>query len=152
MKTTNNHSVSNALNIQRSINAPVAVVWEAWTQPEHIAHWWGPAGCTSTIHIMDFREGGEWKLTIHGPDGTNYPNRSIFKRIIPLKKIVFEHFNPYFIAKVLFEPKGGETLLDWTMKFDTAEMHDIIVKAHKADEGQKQNIEKLEQYLQQQMR
>lgn len=72
--------------------------------------------------------------------------------IIPLKKIVFEHFNPDFIARVLFEPKGGKTLLDWSMEFDTAEMHDIIVKAHKADEGQKQNIEKQEKYLQQYMR
>lgn len=140
------------MHIQRSLKAPVALVWEAWTQPEHIVHWWGPAGYTSTIHLMDFREDGEWKLTIHGPEGINYPNRSIFKRIIPLKKIVFEHFNPHFTATVLFEPKGGETLLDWTMEFDTAEMHDIVVKAHKADEGQKQNIEKLEQYLQQQMR
>ncbi len=86
-------------------------------------------------------------MTMHGPDGTNFPNRSIFREIIPFKKIVFEHFNPHFITTVLFESKGEETLIDWTLLFDTAEMREIVVKAHKADEGQKQNLDKLERYL-----
>ena len=122
-------------------------MWEVWTDPEHIKNWWGPNGFTSTIHNMDFKEGGEWKLTMHGPDGTNYPNRSIFKEIIPFKKIVFEHFNPHFITTVLFESKGDETHIDWTLLFDTAEMRETVVKAHKAEEGQKQNVERLEKYL-----
>ena len=96
---------------------------------------------------MDFKEEGEWNLTMHGPDGKNYPNRSIFKEIISLRKIVFEHFNPHFITTVLFESNNSETLLDWTLLFDSEEMFDIIVKAHKADQGQKENIEKLEKYL-----
>lgn len=129
------------------LKAPLDIVWEAWTNPIHIVNWWGPAGFTSTIQVMDFQEGGEWKLTMLGPDGTNFPNRSIFKEIIPLKKIVFEHFNPHFITTVHFEAKGDETALSWTMLFDTPEMREIIVKAHKADEGQRQNIEKLEKYL-----
>ena len=118
-----------------------------WTNPDHIKNWWGPNGFTNTIHQMDFKEGGEWKLTMHGPDGTNYPNRSIFKEIVPFKKIVFEHFNPNFITTVLFESKGDATLINWTLLFDTAEMRETVVKAHKADEGQKQNIERLEKYL-----
>jgi len=137
------------IRIQRTFNAPIELVWEVWTQPEHITNWWGPTGFTSTIHKMDFTEGGEWKLTMHGPDGTNYPNRSIFREIIPFKKIVFEHFNPHFITTVFFDPSadGKETQIDWTLLFDTAEMRETIVKAHKADEGQKQNIERLERYL-----
>jgi hypothetical protein len=84
---------------------------------------------------------------MHGPDGTNYPNRSVFKEIIPLKKIVFEHFNPHFITTVLFESQGDGTHIDWSLLFDTAEMRETVVKAHKADEGQKQNVERLEAYL-----
>jgi uncharacterized protein YndB with AHSA1/START domain len=133
--------------ITRILKTPIALMWEVWTTPEHIKNWWGPKGFTSTIHEMNLKEGGEWKLTIHGPDGTNYPNRSIFKEIIPFRKIVFEHFNPHFFTTVLFESKGEETQINWSMLFDTAEMYGIIVKAHKADEGQKENIEKLEQYL-----
>jgi uncharacterized protein YndB with AHSA1/START domain len=138
---------SRELRMTRTFKAPVDLVWEVWTQPEHIINWWGPKGFTSTIHQMDFMEGGEWRLTMHGPDGTNFPNRSIFKEIVPLKKIVFEHFNPHFITTVLFESKGEETIINWSLQFDTTEMSDTIIKAHKADEGQKQNIEKLESYL-----
>lgn len=135
------------LRSTKILNAPADIVWEVWTNPEHITLWWGPNGFTNTIHKMDFEENGEWNLTMHGPDGTNFPNRSVFKEIIPFKKIVFEHFNPHFITTVLFESKGKETLLDWTLLFDSPEMYDVIVKAHKADEGQKQNLEKLEKYL-----
>lgn len=135
------------IRITRVFKAPIDLMWEVWTMPEHIVNWWGPNGFTNTIHTMDFQEGGEWELTMHGPDGTNYPNRSIFREIVPLKKIVFEHFNPHFITTVLFESKGEETLVDWSLVFDTAEMRDIVVKAHKADEGQKQNLDRLEKYL-----
>ncbi|HSZ25448.1 MAG TPA: SRPBCC family protein [Cytophagaceae bacterium] len=135
------------IRISRTFKAPIELLWEVWTSPEHIVNWWGPNGFTNTIHKMDFQEGGEWKLTMHGPDGTNYPNSSIFKEIIPLKKIVFEHFYPNFITTVLFESNGEETTIDWSMLFDTAEMRETVVKVHKADEGQKQNIERLEKYL-----
>ena len=134
--------------IVQTFNAPIELVWEVWTNPEHIINWWGPAGFTSTVHSMDLSEGGEWKLTLHGPDGTNYPNRSIYKEIIPFRKIVFEHFNPHFVTTVLFNPKGEGTEIDWSLLFDTVEMHDVVVKAHKADEGQRQNMEKLEKYFQ----
>lgn len=129
------------------LKVPTDIVWEMWKNPEHIENWWGPNGFTNTIHKMDFREEGEWNLTMHGPDGKNYPNRSIFKEIISLRKIVFEHFNPHFITTVLFESNNSETLLDWTLLFDSEEMFDIIVKAHKADQGQKENKKYLSEFI-----
>lgn len=138
---------SREIQISARLHAPDELVWEMWTNPEHLINWWGPDGFTSTIHHMDLTEGGEWLLTLHGPDGTNYPNRSVYKEIVPFSKMVFEHFNPHFITTVLFTPLGEETQLDWTMLFDSAEMRETIVKAHKADEGQRQNIEKLKHYL-----
>lgn len=135
------------LRISRTIKDPIELIWKVWTVPKHIANWWGPNGFTNTIHKMDFQEGGEWKLTMHGPNGTNFPNRSIFKEIIVHKKIVFEHFNPHFTTTVIFESKGEKTQIDWTLLFDTEEMRETVIKAHKADEGQKQNLEKLENYL-----
>jgi uncharacterized protein YndB with AHSA1/START domain len=89
------------LRIASTFKAPVDLVWEVWTNPQHLEKWWGPAGFASTINKMDFQEGGEWNLTMQGPDGTGYPNRSVFKEIIPFKKIVFEHFNPHFITTVI---------------------------------------------------
>lgn len=130
-----------------TFNASAALMWTVWTEPEHLVNWWGPNGFKTTIHQMDFQEGGEWRLTLHGPDGTDFANRSIFKNIEPFKEIVFEHFNPHFITTVIFEPVDDETIVDWTLLFDTAEMHDIIVKTHKADKGQQENLDKLEAYL-----
>jgi uncharacterized protein YndB with AHSA1/START domain len=127
--------------------APVDIVWKAWTVPEHVSRWWGPAGFTTTVHEMNLREEGEWKLTLHGSDGKNYPNRSIFKEIIPFQKIVFEHFNPHFITTALFEEDGETTRLTWSLLFDTTEMREVVAKAHNAEEGQRQNIERLKDYL-----
>lgn len=135
------------MRITRLLNAPVELVWEVWTKPEHLVNWWGPNGFTTTIQQMNVKEGEEWRLTMHGPDGTNYPNRSIFKEVVPFEKIVFEHFNPHFITTVVFTSKDGQTEIDWRMLFDTEELLETVVKAHKADEGLKQNVEKLEHYL-----
>ena len=139
--------MGNKLQNIKVFKAPIGLIWKVRTEPEHIENWWGPDGFTSTIHKMDLQDGGEWKLTLNGPDGTNYPNRSIFREIIPHKKIVFEHFNPHFITTVLFKPKDEDTQLDWSMLFDTFETGEIIVKAHKAREGLKQSILKLEKYI-----
>ncbi len=68
------------------LQAPVELVWEVWTTPEHIAQWWGPNGFTNTIQTMDVQEGGEWKLTMHGPDGTNFPNRNVYKEVGSFQK------------------------------------------------------------------
>lgn len=133
--------------LTRTFNVPLELMWEAWQDPEHIANWWGPDGFTTTIHKMDFHEGGEWLLTMHGPDGTNYPNRSIFREIIPMQRISYEHFNPDFITVVNFESDGMQTTLEWTMTFKTAELLKAVLKAHNAAEGLKQNGERLQKYL-----
>lgn len=152
MEIANNDIANRALRITRMLNAPIHLVWEIWTNPEHIANWWGPSGFTNTIHKMDVMAGGEWRLTMHGPDGKNYPNKSVFKEIVVLKKIVFQHFNPNYIATVIFDPRGNETLIEWTMQFETIELFETVVKVFKADEGLIQNAEKLENYLKQQIR
>ncbi|MGZ3944420.1 MAG: SRPBCC family protein, partial [Mucilaginibacter sp.] len=135
------------LQIERTLNAPVELVWEVFTKPEHIVNWWGPNGFTNTIYTMDVRPGGEWDFMMHGPDGRDYKNRSIYREIVPLKKIVFDHFNPNFTTTIEFETKGSQTHLKWHMLFETAELFEAVVKAHNAAEGLKQNIVKLNAYL-----
>jgi uncharacterized protein YndB with AHSA1/START domain len=135
------------ISITRTLNAPIDLVWETWTDPEHIAQWWGPNGFTNTITKMDLRPGGEWLLVMHGPDGTDYKNKSIFKEIIPHKKIVFDHIAPNFTATIEFEAQGESTVLKWHMLFETKELFIQVVKTFKADEGLKQNVEKWQAYL-----
>ena len=131
------------------LNAPIELVWEVWTNPEHIAQWWGPKGFTNTIHKMDVTAGGAWRLTMHGPDGKNYLNRSEFTEIVPFKKIVFQHYNPNYLATVFFEPHKKKTLMDWSALFETTELFETVVKVFKADKGLNENVEKLENYLRQ---
>ncbi len=90
-----NDTKDRELLLTRTLNAPVALVWEVFTNAEHIANWWGPNGFANTITVMDVRPGGQWNLVMHGPDGTDYKNRSIFKEVILHKKIVFlKHVAP----------------------------------------------------------
>ncbi len=135
------------ISITRTLNAPIDLVWEAWTTPEHIAQWWGPNGFTNTISKMDMQPGGEWLLVMHGPDGTDYKNESTFKEIIPHKKIVFDHVAPNFTATIEFEAQGDKTFLKWHMLFESVELFIQVVKTFKADEGLKQNVEKFQAYL-----
>jgi len=146
MESTNNTS-DRELRITRTFDAPVELLWEVWTKPEHIAKWWGPNGFTNTINKMDVTPGGDWHLVMHGPDGTNFMNKSVFKEVVPLKKLVYAHYHPNFIATIEFEAKGEQTFLSWHMLFESREEFIQVVKAHKADEGLKQNIEKLAAYL-----
>lgn len=148
MENKKNNTEDRELAISRKLNAPVALVWEVWTNPEHIVNWWGPNGFTNTITTMDVTPGGEWNLVMHGPDGTDYTNKSVFKEIILHKKIVYEHLSyPRFVATVDFEEQGEQTLVNWHMLFESAEEFIQVAKAYGVVEGQKQNVEKLELYL-----
>ena len=142
-----NNTKDRELRLIRTLNAPIELVWEVWTNPEHIAKWWGPNGFTNTINTMNLVPGGQWNLVMHGPDGTDYLNKSTFIEIIEFKRISYEHFNPHIIATIDFEEDGERTHLTWHMLLDSAEILQAIVKAHNAAEGLKQNVEKLQVYL-----
>ncbi|HMH24906.1 MAG TPA: SRPBCC family protein [Puia sp.] len=148
METKKSNTADRELILSRTLNAPVELVWEAWTNPEHIAKWWGPAGFTTTITAMDITPDGEWNLVMHGPDGRDYDNKSIFKEIIPFRKIVYEHISyPRILATIDFEEQGEQTHITWHMLFDSAEEFIQVVKTYGADKGLKENMEKLGVYL-----
>jgi len=148
MLSEKNNTADRELIITRELNAPIELVWEVWTDPEHLAQWWGPDGFTNTISKMDMKPGGEWDLVMHGPDGTDYKNKSVFREIVKYKKIVYDHVSgPRFIATISFEERGNKTFLHWHMLFETKEQFIQTVKTFKADIGLKQNVQKLELYL-----
>jgi uncharacterized protein YndB with AHSA1/START domain len=136
------------LLVSRTIDAPVDLVWEMWTDPKHITQWWGPDGFTSTIQKMDVRPGGKWNLVLHGPDGTDYINNIIFTEVKKNEKLVFEHVSdPRHFTEVKFEEQGDKTLITWHMIFETVEQFREVVRKHNADAGLKQNMDKLIRYL-----
>lgn len=148
-----NNTSDREIRISRLLHAEVELVWEAWTDPEHIKNWWGPNGFTNTISKMDIKPGGEWELVMHGPDGKDFKNKNIFKEIIVHKKLVYEHVSaPKFTATIEFEAQGEKTLLNWHMLFESKEQFEEVVRTFKADQGLKQNVEKLDVYLTTQMK
>ena len=117
---------SNEIRITRIYDAPVKAVWEAWTDPEQVAQWWGPRGFTLTTHRKDLRAGGYWDYTMHGPDGTDYPNKTRYFEVEPLAKLVYDHGGnderaPLFRVTALFSEKMGKTTLEMTMTLPTPE-------------------------------
>jgi uncharacterized protein YndB with AHSA1/START domain len=120
----------------RVIAAPRELVFEAWTDAKHIGEWWGPRGFRTTVHEMDVRPGGDWRLTMHGPDGTDYPNHSVFVEIDRPARLVFDHVSPpRFRMTATFEDDGGNTRLTARLVFESAELRDKIAVQHRAVEG-----------------
>ena len=117
---------SREIHIQRLYDAPLQAVWDAWTDPAQAALWWGPRGYTLTTHSKDVRTGGHWDYTMHGPDGTDYPNTTQYLEVLPLAKLVYDHGGnadqpPMFRVTVLFDEVDGKTRMDMSMRLPTAE-------------------------------
>ncbi|MGH7177468.1 MAG: SRPBCC domain-containing protein [Tepidisphaeraceae bacterium] len=74
--------------ITRVFDAPRDLVWQAWTDPRHIAQWWGPRGFTTRVTELDLRAGGAWRYVMTGPDGTEYPVKGVFREVVPPERIV----------------------------------------------------------------
>lgn len=76
------------LVITRLFDAPCALVWQAWTEPEHLMRWWGPEHFTAPVCDVDFRVGGKYLFCMQAPDGQRYWSTGIYQEIEPYKRIV----------------------------------------------------------------
>src|SRR5258708_22933110 len=113
--------------ITRVFDAPRDLVWDAWTDPEQVAQWWGPRGFTTTIHEMDVRPGGVWRHTMRGPDGKEYPNLCVFTDVVRPERIAYSHGGgrkghpaAQFDATSPFEEQGAKTKLTLHLIFPSA--------------------------------
>ena len=124
------------------IPASTAAIYAAISDPARMARWWGPAGFTNTIHDFHFRPGGSWLLTMHGPDGKDYPNQSRFARIVPERLVEIEHLSGHhFVLTIELMERDAGTLVAWQQVFDTAK-HYRKVAAFVAPANE-QNLERL---------
>ena len=140
--------------ITRVFDAPREIVWNAWTDPKQVVQWWGPRGFTTTIHEMEVRPGGTWIHTMHGPDGTNYPNKGVFLEVVKHERIVYSNAGGKegapgmnFTATWTFEADGEQTRVTIRMVFDSAQEREHVVKEFGAIEGGKQTLQRLGEYL-----
>ena len=130
----------------RVIDVPRELVFKAWTEPEHLAQWWGPKGFTNTFQEFDLRPRGAWRFLMHGPDGVDYKNKSVFVEIVKPERIVFRHVSgPRFQVTATFAEQAGQTKLTFQMLFETA-AECAKVKGF-AVEANEQNLDRLEARL-----
>ncbi len=127
---------------KRVLATPRAAVWEAATNPDLLAQWWGPAGFTNTFDEFDLRAGGAWRLVMHGPDGTDYKNESVFLEVAPPERIVFDHVSsPRFRMTITFTEQAAATVISFSMLFESVEACDRV-KGYVVDANE-QNFDRL---------
>lgn len=131
----------------RVVEFPVETVFRAWAEAEHLKNWWGPKGFTNTFDEFDFRVGGKWVFTMHGPERGNYPNECVFVKISKPNLIVWNRISkPIFQVQFFFENLSEEkTKITFKMVFTSAEECAKIVKF--APEKNEENFDKLEAEL-----
>lgn len=132
---------------ERLMAYPPSALFSAFADPDRLRTWWGPEGFTNTIHAFDFRAGGEWRFTMHAPDGSNFENRCTFRNIVAGNRIEFIHHLPMhvFTMTMTFEPEGTGTRLKWHMDFEPNETNEAVRPFVEA--GNEQNFDRLERHL-----
>ncbi|HEX9984179.1 MAG TPA: SRPBCC family protein [Thermoanaerobaculia bacterium] len=126
----------------REIPATVDQVFAAFNDAERLARWWGPDGFTNTFDVCEFKDGGRWSFTMHGPNGKNYKNESVFAEVDAPRKVVVQHESqPKYRLTITLEPSSSGTLVSWSQAFESAEMASkieaIVVPANE------QNLDRL---------
>lgn len=108
----------HALHISRTLKAPRALAFKAWTDPKMVREWWGPKYFTNPVCEVDARPGGKIAITMRGPDGTDYPMAGEFKEIVEPERLLFTTWVDRdgvrvleTLCTVIFEEKGGQTLV-----------------------------------------
>jgi uncharacterized protein YndB with AHSA1/START domain len=161
----------NEVVFTRIVDGPRALVFKAWTDPRHMAQWWGPHTFTNPVCEMDVRPGGIYRILMRGPDGVEYPLKGVYREILEPERLVYTQDLAEFPAEwkdalqeelrkagrklvveslmtVKFAEHGGKTKLTIQTRFDSVVLRDAMLKRQMA-EGWAESLERLEQHLDQ---
>ena len=148
---------ATTLVITRHLKAPRDLVWKMFSDPYHLAQWWGPKGFTNRVDKLDFRTGGSWLHVMIGPDGKEYPTDNDILEVTPPERIVFRNAPadpkifgdnppPGFSKTLTFAPTDAGTLLTLVCTFDRTEHKDAVIRRG-FSLGTNQSFDKLEDHL-----
>ena len=123
---------NNTIHIKRAFDAPVPLVWKAWTTAELLDQWWGPQPWRAETKSMDFREGGYWLYAMVSPEGSKHWARADYMTIIKERSFTAKdgfcdeqgNLNPSFPQNIWenqFRASGDQTVVDVTLRFDRLE-------------------------------
>ena len=143
------------LVITRIFDAPRELVFKAWTDPKHVAQWWGPKGFTNPVCELDVRPGGAIRIDMRGPDGVVYPMKGVFHEIVEPERLVVttsaledEEGNPALevLNTVTFTEHNGKTKV--TMQAVVVKSAPEAAAALKGmEEGWRQSLDRLAEHL-----
>jgi len=148
---------SRTLVITRMLKAPRALVWKMFSDPYHLAQWWGPKGYTNRVEELDFRTGGSWRHVMIAPDGKEFPTDNVILEVREPELIVYRNAPadpkifgdnppPGFTKTLTLETVEDGTLLTLVCSFDTAEHKEAVTRRGFAI-GTNESFDKLEQHL-----
>ena len=140
--------------VSRTIEGPRTLVFEAFTDATHLAEWWTvPSGSRITTRTFEFRPGGVWDSTIHGPGGAEYPNYLVWKEIAPPERIVWMYHgmgkdDPNPVKTILtLADRGATTEATLRLVFGSKEQRDEMVAKYHAAAGARQALEALAAHI-----
>jgi uncharacterized protein YndB with AHSA1/START domain len=135
-----------ALSTSRTLPFPAIAVYGAFASPDLLAAWWGPDGFTNTFEVFEFKVGGKWRFVMHGPDGKDYQNESVFAELEPGSKVVIEHVcAPWFTLTVSMAPVAGGTRVSWEQVFADAETAQAVKRI--VGPANEQNLDRMTRVL-----
>jgi uncharacterized protein YndB with AHSA1/START domain len=155
--------------ISRLFDAPRELVWQAWTDPRHMAQWWGPRTFTNSVCEMDVRPGGVYRITMRSSDGVEYPITGVFREIVEPERLVMtmdcsghpdawhdlvkpnrrkEETNPVgeMLTTMTLEEVDGKTRLTVRTRFNSVSIRDAMIKMGMT-EGWSQSLDRLAELL-----
>jgi uncharacterized protein YndB with AHSA1/START domain len=149
--TTNPTIAEREILVSRVIDGPRRLVFQAFTDARHLARWFGPNGFTVTTKAFAFRPGGEWLFTMHGPDGTDYPNWVQWQEIVPPERLVYRQGqkpgdSDAFQSTVTLVEEGDKTRITLRSLLNTKAQRDEVVQKYNALEGAKEALGRLAAY------
>jgi uncharacterized protein YndB with AHSA1/START domain len=134
----------------RLFDAPPAVVFEAWTKPEHVAQWWDPAGRPLAVCEIDLRPQGAFRWVNRQADGTEHEFAGIYREIRTPELLVFtartSPSGPESVGTLIFRENKGQTEFSMTIECSSVEHRDAMIKM-RVDAGTARTLENLSAYL-----
>jgi uncharacterized protein YndB with AHSA1/START domain len=150
-ETTLNTPSERELEITRVFDAPRELVWEAWTNPEHVPNWLlGPEGWTMPVCEIDLRPGGPWRFVWRKDDGTKMEMRGQFREVVPPERLVnTESWGgewPETVNTVAFTEEDGRTTVTITVLYPSQEAREAAT-ATGMESGMNRSFDLLDGYL-----
>ena len=142
------------ITITRVFDAPRELVWKAWTDPKHLAQWWGPKNFSNPVCEADARVGGKWHIVMRAPDGREHPCGGVYREVVEPERLVFTNIatdsdgKPVLdgLTTVIFDDLGGKTRL--TLRTSATAVVDYAAEYLKGMEtGWTQSLERLAEQL-----